>query len=287
MQGRALAPLPPALSPSCSSSLASRCLQLSATSVLLGDKIALVGGSAVSTFVDEAALVEAVRGLNRLRRLLAWVMQQWAAALADGEVTLPPVSPGFSKDARGNRRKESSSQVADIEPHSSRALDLSDARVIQPTYAAPKLAAVGDVPTGSPPQGDAIPAGLVARYVSMFEDKRHGLDDPSSHPGAPPQGLPARGGDEIKQAAAAMHGRPITIDLSAPFAAKNGSSPIAPQGEHLTSEGIDWPSYLRIVLTGAPPCRRRNESPGQGDRSAVHQAGRSQCCTAAANDNFP
>ena len=232
--------------------LISLCLQLSGTSVLLGDKVALVGSSAMSPFLDEAALVEAVRGLNRLRRLLAWVMQQWAAALADGEVTLPPASPGFSKDACGNSGKESSSQVADLEPHA-RPSDKSDARVIQPTYAAPKLAAVGDMPAGSPPQGDAIPAGLVARYVSLFEDKRHGLDDHSSRPGAPPHGLPASGNDEITQAAAAMlqHGRPITIDLSAPFAATSGSSPIMQQGEQLFSECRGWPSYLCIVLNSS------------------------------------
>ena len=236
------------------------CLQVQSAVCLVEGELA---GKESSALAPDAA-VEAVWELNRLRRMLALVVLEWASSLHEGlpkasarqsssAQATPAASPPQPPEGRGLAQPQGAAAAA-------RQLDLgqsagsgsagrgqseavpvaSGRRWVQKDYSAPSLQEASASPGhGSAPQpalDPVIPTGLVSRYISQYEGARDGLGRTS------PQQLRERVGEQDALGAGldALSRPSFTIDLTDPDLDLAGA--LSPgggeQGTRLSGSGL-------------------------------------------------
>lgn len=155
------------------------------------DTVALVDGKLAGDVIgtEESiadVVTKAMQELGQLRRMLAGLVQQWSAALAEGEAACRPDAPRSLRDRALSAGTPPPSSAAGRNDSKPARMSAHAAAAPASSYAAPKLDAGGQeesLPSDSrPPQEEIIPAGLVARYVSMFEDQRSAVGSTRGSP---------------------------------------------------------------------------------------------------------
>lgn len=137
--------------------------------------------------------------VNKLRRYLMLVAQQWDAFLAkQGSLQIAPPQPTPGEEQQGREQALAPLYARSDSVGSSASGSVALGRVSAPMaeaqsrpvppgglsgYLAPKLVDTGyDSPTEASSKGDLIiPTGLVAKYVAMFEDPVLSSKDSGAH----------------------------------------------------------------------------------------------------------